>query len=85
MAVVALATIPATVPNGSGGTTTVTCGSTPLPGQTPAVNPVVNPIDTDNDRLIDIRSLEQLHNMRHNLAGTSYKTSGSDSGVMCGV
>ena len=79
------ATIPATVPDGSGGTTTVTCGTTSLPGQTPTVNPVVNPFDTDNDKLIDIRSLEQLHNMRYNLAGTSYKTSSADSGVMCGA
>ena len=79
------ATIPATVPDGSGGTTTVICNTTPLPGQTPAVNPAFNPFDADADTLIDITSLDRLHNMRHNLAGTSYKTSSGDSGIMCGI
>ena len=32
-------------------------------------------IDDDNDGLIEIWTLEQLHNMRYDLAGTSYKTS----------
>ena len=31
--------------------------------------------DNDNNGLIDIDSLTKLHNMRHNLAGTSYRTS----------
>ena len=78
-------TIPTTVPNGNGGTTSVICGSTSIPGQTPAVTPPLNPFDTDGDRLIDISSLNQLHNMRYNLAGTSYKTSSADSGVSCGI
>ena len=78
-------TIPATVPDGSGGTISVTCGTTPLPGQTPALTLLLNPFDTDGDRLIDITSLDRLHNMRHNLAGTSYKTSSGDRGIMCGV
>ena len=81
------ATIPATVPNGSGGTTSVTCGSTSLPGQTPAVDTTLltTSVDFDGNGLIEIKSLDQLNNMRHNLDGTSYKTSGSDRGVMCGV
>ena len=45
----------------------------------------LNPIDIDADALIDISFLEDLHNMRHNLAGTSYKNSDSDSGTQCGV
>ena len=77
--------IPATVPSGSGGTTTVACGTTPLPGQTSAVTTLLNPFDTDADTLIDITSLDLLHNMRHNLDGTSYKTSSADSGFMCGT
>ena len=44
-----------------------------------------NTIDIDGDGLIDISSLDQLYNMRYNLAGTSYKTSSSDNGVMCGT
>ena len=32
-------------------------------------------VDRDGDGLIEIDSLLMLHNMRHNLAGTSYKTS----------
>ncbi len=32
-----------------------------------------NDIDDDNDGLIDISSLTQLHNIRYNLTGTSYK------------
>ena len=45
---------------------------------------LANPIDTDGDTLIDIGSLEQLHNMRYNLNGTSYKTSSGDGGALCG-
>ena len=41
-------------------------------------------VDRDGDGLIEIDSLTDLHNMRHNLAGTSYKASaasvGDDSG-----
>ena len=32
-------------------------------------------VDDDNDGLIEIASAAELNNMRHNLAGTSYKTS----------
>ena len=31
-------------------------------------------VDDDDDGLIEINSLEDLHNIRHNLAGSSYKT-----------
>ena len=41
-------------------------------------------VDFDGDGLIDIHSLAMLHNMRHNLAGTSYKGSGSAMGIMTG-
>ena len=44
-----------------------------------------NPVDTDGDTLIDISSLAQLHNMRYNLDGTSYKTSSNGSGALCGA
>ena len=43
-----------------------------------------NFVDFDGDGLIDIHSLTMLHNMRHNLAGTSYKGSGSAMGIMTG-
>ena len=36
--------------------------------------------DRDGDGLIEIDSLLMLHNMRHNLTGTSYKTSASSAG-----
>ena len=37
-------------------------------------------IDGDGDGLIDIESLTKLYNIRYNPAGTSYKTSSSDTG-----
>ena len=37
-------------------------------------------IDDDNDGLIEINNLEDLDNIRHNLAGTSYKTNATDPG-----
>ena len=37
-------------------------------------------VDDDNDGLIEINSLDDLHNIRHNLAGTSYKTNAMDPG-----
>ena len=43
-----------------------------------------NPIDSDGDSLIDINTLDALHNIRYNLAGSSYKESSSDSGILCG-
>ncbi len=42
-------------------------------------------IDSDNDKLIDITTLTQLHNMRNNLAGTSYKTDASTVAGECGT
>ena len=46
---------------------------------------LANPIDIDGDTLIDINSLDQLHNIRYNLDGTSYKISDSDAGTLCGI
>ena len=37
-------------------------------------------VDDDNDGLIEINTLEDLDNIRYNLAGTSYKTSAIDPG-----
>ena len=42
-------------------------------------------IDDDNDGLIEIRTAQELNNMRHNLAGTSYKTSDDDAGSTAGA
>ena len=53
------------------------------PANPDPVTTLTNPIDGDGDGLIDISSLDHLHNMRHNLDGTSYKTSSSDSGITC--
>ena len=39
---------------------------------------VTRDVDEDDDGLIDIHFIEDLDNIRHNLAGTSYKTSASD-------
>ena len=47
-----------------------------------------NPIDVDNDLLIDISTLEQLYNVRYNLDlsdGGRYKTATNDVGMQCGV
>ena len=41
-------------------------------------------VDQDGDGLIEIDSLTMLHNMRHNLAGTSYKESASAPGAAYG-
>ena len=41
-------------------------------------------VDYNKNGLIDIITQERLGNIRHNLAGTSYKTSASDAGVKCG-
>ena len=38
-------------------------------------------IDDDNDGLIEIWTLEQLHNMRYNLAGTTYDDELADTGT----
>ena len=42
-------------------------------------------VDDDNDGLIEINSLDDLHNIHHNLAGTSYKTNAADPGNMNGA
>ena len=49
------------------------------------ITTLANPVDADGDTLIDIGSLAQLHNMRYNLAGTSYKTSSNGSDALCGT
>ena len=41
-------------------------------------------IDSDGNTLIDITSLERLHNMRYTLNGRRYKTSSTDPGSQCG-
>ena len=41
-------------------------------------------VDLDGDGLIDIHNLTMLHNMRYNLAGTSYKTASDDAGSTIG-
>ena len=42
-------------------------------------------VDDDNDGLIEINSLDELDNIRHNLAGTSYKTNDTDPGNINGA
>ena len=42
-------------------------------------------VDDDNDGLIEINSLDELDNIRYNLAGTSYKTSAADPDNMNGA
>ena len=42
------------------------------------------PRDGDGDGLIEIHNLTELHNIRYDLAGTSYKTSASDAGDSSG-
>ena len=54
--------------------------STPIMAMT-----LANLIDIDGDTLIDINSLDQLHNIRYNLDGTSYKISDDDGGTLCGI
>ena len=41
-------------------------------------------VDADSDGLIDIHNLTMLHNMRHNLAGTSYKSTAAATGLTFG-
>ncbi len=41
-------------------------------------------VDEDDDGLIEVRSLIELHNMRYNLAGTSYKTNTASVGNSAG-
>ena len=42
-------------------------------------------VDSDDDGLIDISTLDMLNNMRYNLAGTNYKTRESDPGSSAGA
>ena len=45
---------------------------------------IFTPADADSDGLIEIHNLTMLHNMRHNLAGTSYKDSSGAEGNTVG-
>ncbi len=45
----------------------------------------IEDIDDDNDGLIEIKDKPELNNMRHNLAGSSYRTSGSATGDTSGA
>lgn len=49
-----------------------------------SAGPTIADVDSDDDGLIDIKTLTELYNIRHNLAGTAYSTSSSDSGVSTG-
>ena len=42
-------------------------------------------VDADDNGLIEIRNLDMLENIGNNLAGTNYKTSGSDPGSSAGA
>ena len=55
------------------GTTTTTISIAILP-----------PVDRDANGLIELYTLTQLHNMRYNLSGSSYKTSTADTGSTAG-
>ena len=45
---------------------------------------IANFVDFDENGLIEIYDLTMLHNMRHDLAGSSYKTSNGDTGSTTG-
>ena len=56
-----------------------------LPLAFPCLSQAQTPMaDRDGDGLIEIDSLLMLHNMRHNLAGTSYKASADSAGNSSG-
>ena len=62
-------------------------GIGPDPGTGPGPDPGLGPspmADSDGNGLIEIDSLLMLHNMRHNLEGTSYKTSTASVGNSLG-
>ena len=59
------------------------CGQFP-DGACGTLLPMQVDVDVDNDGLIEISSLTELHNMRYNLAGTSYKTSTASVGNSAG-
>ena len=45
---------------------------------------ILIPVDRDANGLIELYTLTQLHNMRYNLSGSSYKTSTTDTGSTTG-
>ena len=45
---------------------------------------IQRPVDRDGNGLIELYTLTQLHNMRYNLSGSSYKTSAADTGSALG-
>ena len=45
---------------------------------------ILIPVDRDANGLIELYTLTQLHNMRYNLSGSSYKTSSTDTGSALG-
>ena len=45
---------------------------------------ILIPVDRDANGLIELYTLTQLHNMRYNLSGSSYKTSTADTGSTAG-
>ena len=45
---------------------------------------ILPPVDRDANGLIELYTLTQLHNMRYNLSGSSYKTSTADTGSTAG-
>ncbi len=45
---------------------------------------ILIPVDRDANGLIELYTLTQLHNMRYNLSGSSYKTSTADTGSTTG-
>ena len=45
---------------------------------------IQTPVDRDANGLIELYTLTQLHNMRYNLSGSSYKTSTADTGSTTG-
>ena len=58
--------------------------SRPAEEDTSAFDAADSVVDDDGDGLIEIWNLTQLNHIRHNLAGTSYKTSASDGGSAMG-
>ena len=44
-----------------------------------------NPVDRDDDLLIDINTIEQLNNIRHTLDGSGYRDSDSAVPMLCGA
>ena len=53
-------------------------------GTTTITIEILIPVDRDANGLIELYTLTQLHNMRYNLSGSSYKTSTADTGSTAG-